>query len=166
MCSGSERGTRGPAHPLYVVPLTSRTTETKWSDAGPVSELQTAGAPLTRTVMVEQVDGWRKTVSKRSLHYQRYSRTVERAFRRVPAPRMFGSMARRQEGICVSLPLGSISEPSGVRSRRAAPHRAIWTPLNRKWRTARAYGALSILPPAFSRQKRLLVDEQRQRESE
>ncbi len=52
-----------------LFPLTAKTTETKWSDAGPVSELQTADAPLTRSVMVEQVDGWRKTVSEKLVDF-------------------------------------------------------------------------------------------------
>ena len=50
-----------------LFPLTSKTTETKWSDAGPVADLQ-SDKPLTRTVMVEQVDGWRKTVSERIIY--------------------------------------------------------------------------------------------------
>ncbi len=50
-----------------LFPLTEKTTETKWSDAGLVSELQSA-KPLTRTVMVEQVDGWRKTISEKVVY--------------------------------------------------------------------------------------------------
>ena len=50
-----------------LFPLTVKTTETKWSDAGPVADLQSP-KPLTRTVMVEQVDGWRKTVSERIIY--------------------------------------------------------------------------------------------------
>jgi len=47
-----------------LFPLTAKTTETKWADAGPVADLQVADKPLTCTVMVEQVDGWRKKISK------------------------------------------------------------------------------------------------------
>jgi len=50
-----------------LFPLTSKTTETKWSDAGPVADLR-SDKPLTRTVMVEQVDGWRKTVSEKIIY--------------------------------------------------------------------------------------------------
>jgi Rieske Fe-S protein len=47
-----------------LFPLTTRTTETKWSDAGPVSDLQNSTKPLIRTITVEQIDGWRKTISE------------------------------------------------------------------------------------------------------
>jgi menaquinol-cytochrome c reductase iron-sulfur subunit len=51
-----------------LFPLTSKTTETKWSDAGPVADLQVTDKPLTRTVLVEQVDGWRKTISEKIVY--------------------------------------------------------------------------------------------------
>ncbi len=51
-----------------LFPLTAQTTETKWSDAGPVAGLETLTTPLTRTVMVEQVDGWRKSVSEKIVY--------------------------------------------------------------------------------------------------
>ena len=51
-----------------LFPLTAKTTETKWSDAGPISELRTSDKPLTRTVMVEQVDGWRKSISEKIVY--------------------------------------------------------------------------------------------------
>lgn len=47
-----------------LFPLTTQTTETKWSDAGPVSDLQSSTKPLIRTIKVEQIDGWRKNVSE------------------------------------------------------------------------------------------------------
>jgi menaquinol-cytochrome c reductase iron-sulfur subunit len=51
-----------------LFPLTAKPTETKWSDAGPVAELQSSTKPQIRTVMVEQVDGWRKTVSEKIVY--------------------------------------------------------------------------------------------------
>lgn len=51
-----------------LFPLTAKTTETKWSDAGPISELETSDKPLTRTVMVEQIDGWRKSISEKIVY--------------------------------------------------------------------------------------------------
>jgi Rieske Fe-S protein len=51
-----------------LFPLTSTTTETKWSDAGPVADLQSSNKPKTSTVTVEQVDGWRKTISEKIVY--------------------------------------------------------------------------------------------------
>ncbi len=50
-----------------LFPLTTKTTETKWSDAGSVGDIQ-SDKPATRTVMVEQLDGWRKTVSEKLIY--------------------------------------------------------------------------------------------------
>jgi Rieske Fe-S protein len=47
-----------------LFPLMSQTTQTKWSDAGPISDLQSSTKPLIRTITVEQIDGWRKSVSE------------------------------------------------------------------------------------------------------
>lgn len=51
-----------------IYPLTARTTETKWSDVGPVSGFATVTTPVQRLVSVEQVDGWRKTVSDKVVY--------------------------------------------------------------------------------------------------
>jgi menaquinol-cytochrome c reductase iron-sulfur subunit len=51
-----------------LFPLTAKTTETKWSDVGPVSEFQSSTKPLTRSLKVEQVDGWRKSVSEKVVY--------------------------------------------------------------------------------------------------
>jgi len=51
-----------------LFPLTTKTTETKWSDVGLVADLQSSASPLTRTVTVEQVDGWRKSVSEKIVY--------------------------------------------------------------------------------------------------
>ena len=50
-----------------LFPLTVKTTETKWSDAGPVADIH-GDKPITQTVKVEQVDGWRKTVSEKVVY--------------------------------------------------------------------------------------------------
>jgi len=55
-----------------LFPLTVTTTETKWSDAGPVADLQST-KPLIRTVKVEQVDGWRKSVSEKIVYISKDS---------------------------------------------------------------------------------------------
>ena len=51
-----------------LYPLRVQTTEIKWSDAGPVSDFQSVTAPVQRSVIVEQVDGWRKTVSEKVVY--------------------------------------------------------------------------------------------------
>jgi menaquinol-cytochrome c reductase iron-sulfur subunit len=51
-----------------IYPLRAQTTETKWSDAGLVSDLQPATTPVQRLITVEQVDGWRKTVSEKPVY--------------------------------------------------------------------------------------------------
>jgi Rieske Fe-S protein len=51
-----------------IYPLRTQTTETKWSDAGPLSELASVTAPVQRVITVEQVDGWRKTISEKAVY--------------------------------------------------------------------------------------------------
>jgi menaquinol-cytochrome c reductase iron-sulfur subunit len=51
-----------------LFPLTARTTETKWSDAGLAADLQSSTKPVIRTITVEQVDGWRKSVSEKIVY--------------------------------------------------------------------------------------------------
>ena len=53
---------------FLIYPLTAKTTETKWSDIGPSADFQTMGAPLQRSITVEQLDGWRKTVSEKVVY--------------------------------------------------------------------------------------------------
>ena len=53
----------------YVLyPLTAKTTETKWSDAGPASDFAPLSAPVQRQVTVEAVDGWTKTASDKVVY--------------------------------------------------------------------------------------------------
>ena len=51
-----------------LYPLRAQTTEVKWSDAGALSDFESAKTPIQRTVTVEQVDGWRKTVSEKVVY--------------------------------------------------------------------------------------------------
>ena len=51
-----------------IYPLRVQTTEIKWSDVGPVSDLTELTAPIQRSITVEQVDGWRKTVSEKVVY--------------------------------------------------------------------------------------------------
>ncbi|HEY7306901.1 MAG TPA: ubiquinol-cytochrome c reductase iron-sulfur subunit [Bryobacteraceae bacterium] len=51
-----------------LYPLRARTTEVKWSDVGPVSDFASLSAPAQRSITVEQVDGWRKTISEKVVY--------------------------------------------------------------------------------------------------
>src|SRR5437016_11436328 len=53
---------------LALYPLTAKTTETKWSDVGPASDFSSITTPVQRSVTVEQLDGWRKTVSEKVVY--------------------------------------------------------------------------------------------------
>jgi menaquinol-cytochrome c reductase iron-sulfur subunit len=51
-----------------IYPLTAKPTDLKWSDVGPVADFTSLTAPVQRPVTVEQLDGWRKTVSDKIVY--------------------------------------------------------------------------------------------------
>lgn len=51
-----------------LFPLTAKTAGSRWSDAGPTCDPKSLMKPLTRTVMIEHLDGWRKSVSERLVY--------------------------------------------------------------------------------------------------
>jgi menaquinol-cytochrome c reductase iron-sulfur subunit len=51
-----------------LFPLIRRTTEVKSSPVGTMSEFSTLTEPAMRTIQIEQVDGWRKTVSEKAVY--------------------------------------------------------------------------------------------------
>ena len=51
-----------------IYPLTAKPTELKWSDVGPAADFASITAPVQRPVTVEQLDGWRKTVSEKIVY--------------------------------------------------------------------------------------------------
>jgi menaquinol-cytochrome c reductase iron-sulfur subunit len=51
-----------------LFPLLRRTTELKESPVGPVSDFSALSAPVERTIQIEQVDGWRRTVSEKAVY--------------------------------------------------------------------------------------------------
>ena len=53
---------------FLIYPLTAKTTETKWSDVGAAGDFTSLTAPVQRSVIVEQLDGWRKTVSEKIVY--------------------------------------------------------------------------------------------------
>lgn len=51
-----------------LYPLRAKTTEVKWSDVGPISDLTSVTTPVQRSLTVEQVDGWRKAISEKIVY--------------------------------------------------------------------------------------------------
>ena len=60
-----------PLARFALYPLRAKTTETEWADAGAVSDFTSLATPVQRTVAIEQVDGWRKIVSQKSIYITR-----------------------------------------------------------------------------------------------
>lgn len=51
-----------------LFPLLRRTTELKASPVGSLSEFSSLNEPVARTVQIEQVDGWRKAISEKTVY--------------------------------------------------------------------------------------------------
>jgi menaquinol-cytochrome c reductase iron-sulfur subunit len=51
-----------------LFPLLRRTTELKQSPVGPISDFASLSAPMERTIQIEQVDGWRRTISEKAVY--------------------------------------------------------------------------------------------------
>src|ERR1700737_5382789 len=51
-----------------LFPLLRRTTELKSSPVGSVSEFASLSEPALRTIQIEQVDGWRKTITEKAVY--------------------------------------------------------------------------------------------------
>ena len=51
-----------------LFPLVYRTTQLKSSPVGELSEFSSLAEPVMRTIQIEQVDGWRKTVSEKVVY--------------------------------------------------------------------------------------------------
>lgn len=54
-----------------LYPLFAKTTETGWSDLGPIDDFSSLTSPIQKVVTVEQSDGWRKAVSKKPVYVAR-----------------------------------------------------------------------------------------------
>ncbi|MGH9512064.1 MAG: ubiquinol-cytochrome c reductase iron-sulfur subunit [Terriglobales bacterium] len=51
-----------------LFPLLRRTTELKSSPVGDVTEFSSLTDPVLKTIHIEQVDGWRKTISEKAVY--------------------------------------------------------------------------------------------------
>src|ERR1700693_1756814 len=57
-----------PLMRFALFPLIRLTTDTKDSPVGSLSELSSLSEPSMRTIQIEQIDGWRKTVSEKAVY--------------------------------------------------------------------------------------------------
>jgi len=62
-----------PVVRFVLHPVLAMTTEKSWSDVGNVDEFQAVTAPVQRLVLIEQLDGWRRTVSQKPVYVARDS---------------------------------------------------------------------------------------------
>ncbi len=62
-----------PVVRFVLHPVLAITTEKSWSDVGNVDEFQAIIAPVKRLVLIEQRDGWRRTVSQKPVYVARDS---------------------------------------------------------------------------------------------
>ncbi len=62
-----------PAIRFVLHPVLAKTTEKSWSDVGKADEFQAITAPVQRLVQIEQLDGWRRTVSQKPVYVARDS---------------------------------------------------------------------------------------------
>src|SRR6202050_1221028 len=51
-----------------LFPILRRTTELEPSPLGPLTDFASLTEPLSKTIQVEQVDGWRKAVSEKTVY--------------------------------------------------------------------------------------------------
>ncbi len=58
-------------------PLTAASTSPGWAAAGPLSEVTASAAPVSRSLHLEQRDGWRETDSSPTVYLIRKGNTVQ-----------------------------------------------------------------------------------------
>jgi menaquinol-cytochrome c reductase iron-sulfur subunit len=57
-----------PLMRFALFPLLRRTTELEPSPLGPLADFSSLSEPIPKTIQVEQVDGWRKAVSEKTVY--------------------------------------------------------------------------------------------------
>jgi len=60
-----------PVIRFAIFPLIRRTTDLKSSPVGSLSEFSSLIEPAMRTIQIEQIDGWRKTISEKVVYITR-----------------------------------------------------------------------------------------------
>jgi len=63
-----------------LFPLIRRTTQLKGSLVGPIRDFSSLNEPVARTIQIEQVDGWRKAVSEKTVYVTKGDGAVPRVF--------------------------------------------------------------------------------------
>lgn len=61
-----------------LFPLLRRTTQLKASLVGPLSDFSSLSEPVVRTIQIEQVDGWRKQLSEKTVYVTKGDGAVPR----------------------------------------------------------------------------------------
>jgi menaquinol-cytochrome c reductase iron-sulfur subunit len=51
-----------------IFPMIRQTTDTKWAPLGPLTDFSSLSDPVVRTIQIEQLDGWRRAVSEKSVY--------------------------------------------------------------------------------------------------
>jgi menaquinol-cytochrome c reductase iron-sulfur subunit len=104
-----------------LYPILGKTTEVKWSDAGPVSELESLTAPVQRSITVEQIDGWRKPVSDKVVYITKGTDGKLQALSAV-CPHLGCSVQWREKGHEFLCPChGASFTPDGSKTGGPAP---------------------------------------------
>ena len=62
-----------PVVRFVLHPVLATTTEKSWSEVGKLDEFQSVTAPVQKLVQIEQLDGWRRTVSQKPVYVVRDS---------------------------------------------------------------------------------------------
>jgi Rieske Fe-S protein len=69
LCIGAFLGT--PLFRFVLYPVYAKSTSSKWSDVGDISEFAKSAGPVSKTVSLVQRDGWREVVSSQSVYVNR-----------------------------------------------------------------------------------------------
>ena len=57
-----------PVIRFVLHPVLATTTEKSWSDVGKADEFQSSTVPVQKVIQIEQLDGWRRTVSQKPVY--------------------------------------------------------------------------------------------------
>ena len=57
-----------PAVRFVLHPVLLKTTDTSWSDVGKAEEFDAITSPVQRLVQIDQLDGWRRTISQKPVY--------------------------------------------------------------------------------------------------
>jgi len=56
---------------FVLYPVYAKSSDTKWSDVGKVSEFDSSDGPVSKTITFTQLDGWREVVTTESVYVNR-----------------------------------------------------------------------------------------------